>query len=391
MNELDVGILILAAILAMVGYAQGFIVGAASLIGLALGGMVGTRVGHALIEQASTNADAQTWAPLVGLVLGLVITLIGALAMQDLGNQIRVRVHMRGPAALDHLGGAVLLASMGAVLIWFGAAAAIGVPQLRSMRPDILESKLVQQLNAVLPPAGPLLGAIAAYDPFPTFEGGRIVADAPDPQLPRDPEVRAVSARVLRVVGTACGYGVTGSGWVIAPGYVVTNAHVVAGEEDTAVQREGRGELIGADVVHFDFVNDIAILRVHGLDLPPIPIRDDVPQGTAAVVLGYPENRGFTATPARVDKERDVRGDDIYGNGPQERVVTAFRGVVRHGNSGGPVVDGDGRVVATVFAATVGTKVAGGYGVPDEIVTSALSQAQGVAEGYRVRTGACVA
>ena len=390
-NSLDLLIIAVCLALAAIGYAQGFIVGAASLTGLVIGGIVGTRVTQSLLDRGTDNPTASAWAPLIGLGVGVLITIVGAMAMQDLGAQLRGRVQGESMSGLDRLLGAVLLAMVGLVLGWFAAAASIGVPQLRELRPTIVESTLVSKLNTILPDAEPLLGALASYDPFPKFDGGRIETDAPDPTLPKDPEVREASRSVLRVVGSACGYRITGTGWVAAPGYVVTNAHVVAGQEDTGVQLVGKGDALEADVVSFDRINDLAVLRVRDLDLTPLRTVPEVAEGTAAVVLGYPENQGFTPTPARYSDERRVKGEDIYGRGTHERRVSSFRGLIRHGNSGGPVVDDDGRVLSTVFAATVGERVAGGYGLPNDLVAAALRRAATVPADKRVLTGACVA
>ncbi len=391
MNTLDLLIIVVCLALAAIGYAQGFIVGAASLIGLVIGGIVGTRVTHALLERGTDNPAASAWAPLIGLAVGVLITIIGAMAMQDLGAQLRGRVHGEALTGVDRLLGAILLGVVGLLLGWFAAAASFGLPQLRSLRPQIVTSTVVSKLNEVLPDAQPLLGAIASYDPFPRFDGGSITTDAPDPLLPRDAEVRDASRSVVRVVGTACGYRITGSGWVAAPGFIVTNAHVVAGQDDTGVQLAGQGDPIDADVVSFDQINDLAVLRVRDLDLTPLRPLLEVREGTAAVVLGYPENQGFTPTPARLSDERRVKGEDIYGRGEHERRVSSFRGLIRHGNSGGPVVDGDGRVLSTVFAASVGEKVAGGYGIPNDLVSAAVERAQQVPSDKRVLTGTCVA
>jgi len=388
-NTLDLLIIAVVFALALLGYAQGFIIGAASLIGLGIGGVVGTRVSHAILDRGS-DASSATWAPIIGLVIGLLITLIGAMAMQDLAAELRVRVATYENEVVDHVLGAVLLGIVGLVLAWFAATAAIGVPQLRSLRPQLVDSSIISKLNSTLPPAGPLLGAIASYDPFPTFDGGRITAAPPDVNLPRDLEVREAAKSVVRIVGTACGYQVTGSGWVASDGYVITNAHVVAGESDTGVEVRGGGEAIDADIVAFDEVNDLAVLRVSNLGLAALGTIGEPKPETAAVVLGFPENRGFTATPARFSDSREVRGKDVYGRKEVIRDIASFRGVVRHGNSGGPLVDEDGKVLATVFASTVGEKIRGGYGIPNSIVLKALAIAKKVPQGYGVRTGRCV-
>jgi S1-C subfamily serine protease len=188
------------------------------------------------------------------------------------------------------------------------------------------------------------------------------------------------------MLGTACGLGVEGSGWVAKPGVVVTNAHVVAGEEDTTVQVRGEGPRHDAQAIWFDSKNDIALLRVPGIagQVPPLSIHATAKPGTSAAILGFPENGPFDVQPARLGPTSAVRTEDAYGRGPITRRITSLRGLVRSGNSGGPVVDGRGRVLTTIFAASVGRGQRTGFGVPDTVVQSALGQA-----GGQVGTGPC--
>jgi S1-C subfamily serine protease len=152
---------------------------------------------------------------------------------------------------------------------------------------------------------------------------------------------------------------------------VVTNAHVVAGEDDTTVETRSGGAL-DASAVHYEPRNDLAILRVPGLGLPALRLAPQVPKGAPAAVLGYPEGGPLTISPARVGRTGEVISQDAYGRGPVQRQMTPFRGEVRSGNSGGPVVDARGQVLTTVFAAEMGHGPPGGLGVPDEIVRHAL-------------------
>jgi S1-C subfamily serine protease len=192
---------------------------------------------------------------------------------------------------------------------------------------------------------------------------------------------------VVRVFGTACGLGVEGSGWVAAPGLVVTNAHVVAGEGDTQIQIDGIGPGHEARALVFDPHNDIAILGVPGLTLRPLPIDGKPALGIAAAILGYPLDGAFDAEPGRLGQTETVDTQDAYGQGHVLRTITALRGKVRPGNSGGPMVDGRGRVVATVFAALTGTPRAGGFAVPNTLVRAALRRAE--ARSQPVSTGHC--
>lgn len=382
MHVIDIALLGLLAFMGVMGMLQGFIVAALSIVGLALGAVLGTRIAPLVLEGSSSSA----YTPLVGLVLGLVLATMLTASLQDLGLWLRGRMYGEQSLALDRLLGGVLAALIGCMLVWICAAVVMTVPQLRNARTYVVQSRVVAQLNGVMPPSGPLLNSIVRYDPFPAFRGPTILINEPSGDTPRDPQVRAAARSVVRVVGEACGLTVTGSGWAVAPGRVVTNAHVVAGEHATAVQVGGRGREIPARVVAFDSNNDVAVLDVPGLDLRPLQIATAVSAGTSAAVLGYPENGAFDVEPARLGEQQSVRSQDIYGRGPIERPVSSFRGLVRHGNSGGPIVDGDGRVLTTVFAAALGSSVRGGYGVPNDVVVAAV---RGASE-RPLDTGACV-
>jgi S1-C subfamily serine protease len=168
---------------------------------------------------------------------------------------------------------------------------------------------------------------------------------------------------------------------VAAPGLVVTNAHVVAGEDDTTVTTQG-GASFEATPVHYDPENDLAVLRVDA-DLPALPVVPEPQSGASAAVLGYPENGPYSVAPARLGETRETIGEDSYGQGPVRRPIASLRGTVRSGNSGGPIVDTRGRVLGTVFAATT-TGAPGGFAVPNEVVESALGEA-----GSSVDTGPC--
>jgi S1-C subfamily serine protease len=183
------------------------------------------------------------------------------------------------------------------------------------------------------------------------------------------------------VLGTACGLGIEGSGWVAAPELVVTAAHVVAGEDDTSVTTV-RGFSLGAAAVVFDPHDDIAVLRVPGLDASPLRLVD-ARAGTPVAIVGYPLNGPLNAAAGRIGATATVLAQDAYGQGPTRRVVTSLAGRVEHGNSGGPAVDASGAVQSTVFAAR--SAGYGGYGVPASVVRRDLERA-----GGPVSTGPCV-
>jgi S1-C subfamily serine protease len=202
--------------------------------------------------------------------------------------------------------------------------------------------------------------------------------------------VKAASRSVVRVLGTACGLAIEGSGWVAAPDTVVTNAHVVAGEQDTTVEVGGRSPSLPARAIAFDPTDDVAVLSVPDLGLSSLRLVSAPPSGRAGAILGYPENGPFEVRSARIGRTQTVLTDDAYGHGPVHRLLTPLRGMVRPGNSGGPLVDTDGRVLTTLFAGTVGGGPPGGYGVANSTVAHVLAEARSrAADGGQVSTEGC--
>jgi S1-C subfamily serine protease len=283
---------------------------------------------------------------------------------------------------LDAAGGAVLLAALGLGLAWLFGAVALNTPGAKDLRQAVQRSAILRALNDTFPPSGGLLNILNRIDPRVAISGPSPGVGPPDSRLAQDPEVAGSEDSVVKVLGTACGLGVEGSGWVAAPDLVVTNAHVIAGEEDTTVTPSG-GSAQDAIPVHFDSTNDLALLRVGSLDSPPLRLEGDPAAGTPGAVVGFPENGSFTISPARLGATGTVISQDAYGRGPVSRRMTALRGEIRSGNSGGPMVDGAGDVLTTVFAATTEGRPSG-YGVPNEIVREALSDSTG-----EVDTGPC--
>jgi S1-C subfamily serine protease len=369
----------LVLLLALFGWAQGFISGVLAFVGLALGAWIGTRIGPLILSEGSRSP----WAPAFGLLGALIVgSLLGGL-FEAFGMPVRrALAAMPGFGAADGALGAVLVAVAGLGVVWILGALAVQSGSYR-MRQEVQRSAILQQLNTILPPSGPLLNSLRGLDPFPRIDGPEARVAPPRAGIARDPDVQEAAASVVKVLGTACGLGIEGSGWVARDGLVVTNAHVVAGQRDTRVLPGGREPGQPARAVHFDPRNDLAILRVAGMDERPLPLADDIEAGTSAAILGFPLNGPFDVRAGRLGVTRRVRSSDAYGRGPVEHSMTALRGLVRSGNSGGPMVDGRGRVVTTIFAATTNGQ-RGGYGVPNSVVSRALSRVRGP-----VSTGSC--
>jgi len=288
-------------------------------------------------------------------------------AILGLIASLAIRGVRRGPLA--GLLSFCVYAALTLALVWILAAAAVRSPATGELRSEVRRSLIVRELNRLLPPPGPVLEAIDRVDPLPRIGGPTGPVAPPDAAIASDPDVRGASRSVLRVLGTACGLGIEGSGWVAAPGLVVTNAHVVAGEDDTTASTVDGATLDAAPVL-YDPDNDLALLRIDAA-LPALEIAADPRPGAGGAVLGYPENGPYTLSPARLGETSTAIGEDSYGNGPIDRSIAFLRGSVRSGNSGGPLVDSRGRVMATVFAATTSGPL-GGFAIPNPVVRRAL-------------------
>ena len=383
MSTLDWVILGFTFLLAFYGYLQGFLVGALSLIGFAVGAFLGTRVAPLLLH----GGDHSHYAPLFGLVGALLVGGVCASGLEGIGGRVRARVRLPGFRAVDGLLGAALTACVALGIAWIVGAVALTDSTSSPLSHDLRSSEILRALDRVFPPSGPVLNALTRLDPAPVVHGPAADVPAPTGQILGAPGTRAAAGSVVKVYGMACGLGVEGSGWVAAPGLVVTNAHVVAGENDTQIQIRGVGPGLDVRVVDFNTHDDIAVLRVPGLRLPALAMASAPRAGDAAAILGYPLDGGFSARAGRLGQTEVVDTQDAYGQGHVTRAIAALRGTVKPGNSGGPLVDDRGQVLATVFAAITGTSRPGGFAVPNELVHTALAQAQ--AQRAPVSTGHC--
>jgi S1-C subfamily serine protease len=368
--------LVFVALTALLGFKKGLIASALSLAGIILGAFLGARLAPHLLNEGSTSP----WTPLAALAgaafAAVILETIGTLA----GQTLRGSLPSPPLRTIDSVGGFVLGGAAGLALIWVLGASALLVPGQTSFRRAAQKSEVLQQLYDAVPPAK-FMRLLARVDPFPAIAGPATPVRPPDPRLLRSPAVRAAAPSVVRVLGTACGLRVTGSGWVARRDVVVTAAHVVAGEKDTHVQTSS-GRRLRAHAVAFDSRNDIAVLRVPGLGLRALPLSQPH-AGHAVAIIGYPENGPLSAVPGRLGPTTEVLSEDAYGRGPVPRTITSIRGEVRHGNSGGPTVDAKGAVETTLFAARLGSD--GGFGVPTGVVRNVLGRAASGA----VSTGDC--
>jgi uncharacterized membrane protein required for colicin V production len=376
MTLADLVILALVALMALQGFARGFIVGAMALVGFIGGAFIGSRVGPLLLSRGAHSP----YAALFSLGGAVILGGLAATIFEGVARRVRRFIWVPGLRIVDGMLGAILTAVIGLGMAWITGAVLLQTSsQLNlppSFRHSIASSLILRNLNRALPPSGPILNALGRIDPLVNTTGA--VADVPVPNG-RIVHVRGVgtaSRSVVKITGTACGFGIEGSGWVAGPGLVVTNAHVVAGESDTVVQLRGRGRPLRAQVLVFDAHDDIAILRVPGLSAPALSLASRPVIGEAAAILGFPLNGGFALQPARLGATQRTRTTNAYGN-PAVRLISSLRGLVQSGNSGGPLVDAVGTVIGTVFAQITNApaREPSGLAVPDAIVRRELRRA----------------
>ena len=367
LNAADWVAIAIVLLSAVAGLRRGLVLSAFSLVGLVAGAYIGARLARHLLHSGSGSS----WTPflvLVGAVLGALLLQFAALVA---GSFIRGGIRFTPLRLLDSAGGLLLGGALGIAIVWVGASAALLSPGQTGFRQEVEGSAIVKQLDSALPPRT-LLDLLERIDPLLSIAGPKAPSLPPGKGIVRDAAVRGDTTRIVKILGTACGVGVEGSGWIAGPNLVVTAAHVVAGENNTLVRVPGLLLPLLAVVVVLDVHNDVAVLRVSGVDLAPLRFADPRP-GAAAAILGYPLDGALTATPARIGRTATVLTQDALGNGPVARTITAVAGRVEHGDSGGPAVDAHGRVESMIFAARLGS--ASGYGVPPSIIRSDLARA----------------
>lgn len=389
MNVLDWVLVAVAAVYALSGYWQGFVAGAFATAGLLIGGFFGVW----LAPVALGNAAPSLWISLGALLIVILSASLGQAVLQWAGARIRDRITWQPVRAVDAVGGAALSAAAVLVVAWVLGVAVSG-SRLAGITPAVRSSAVLAQVDRVLP-----LQATEALHRFnnvvgTTFFPRYLEPFAPehivavpegDPATLNDPDVRAAEESTFKVHGAnQCGRGVEGSGFLYAPGRVMTNAHVVAGVESPEV--EIGGDRVSARVVLYDPDLDVAVLALDTRGLPYLEFESTVQPKESVAVLGFPQDGPYDVQSGRIRAEQRLSSPDIYGEGKVLRQVLSMRVLVRPGNSGGPVVNTDGDVVGLVFAASVTDKQTGYALTADQVAESASI---GVTASRRVDTGDC--
>jgi S1-C subfamily serine protease len=391
---IDVILIVLLVWQFVSGWQRGFLGTLLSLLGLVGGAAVAIGILPALPTDRGPLADPAVRA-LFTLALLITLTSIGYRLGVLLARRLRPAEPLSGAtSALGGLLGGLLAVAVTAVLVWSLGVSARGTDS--PIASAVGRSTVLRSIDQVVPDRttrlfAPLERALDQQG-FPrVFEGLGVERirgiEAPDQGVAADPRVRAASESVLKITATSrrCGSADEGSGWVAADGLVVTNAHVVAGAEALRVE-DRSGRAWEGSVVRFDPRRDVAVVRVDGLPLAPIPQGGQLDRGDSSVVAGYPWDGPLTLGAARVREVLTARGADIYGSPGVAREMYAVRGTVVPGNSGGPLLTPSGAVVGVVFAKSTDHPDTG-YVLTNDEIAPVLAGA-GAAEP--VATGACV-
>ncbi len=356
MNWLDLVLLVSAVSFGFSGYRQGFVAGVLAFTGFLAGGVVGLLVAPTLVSSLEPGLGQSILA--VGIVL--FAASVGQVLLGWLGALVRNRITWQPARAVDSgLGAAVSVLAM-LVVAWFLASALRPGP-LPTLSREIGDSKVVAAVDQVMPE-----GARTLFSSFrrvlddttlpPVFSGlspERIrKVPPPDGTITGNAAVRRAAQSVVEVSGTAedCSRTLDGSGFVVSPQHVLTNAHVVAGVDAPQVRVGGKGPRYDARVVVFDSHRDLAVLYVPDLRAPVLPFDGSASTGDDAVVAGYPGGGPFRLVAARVRDEINATGPDIYHRSEVTRDVYSLYADVEPGNSGGPLLTTKGDVYGVIFA-----------------------------------------
>ncbi|WP_330476052.1 MarP family serine protease [Terrabacter sp. C0L_2] len=393
---LDIALVLLLLAYGYSGYRSGLIQSVFSLVGFFAFAMLGVWQLPELLARWQSVADDDRTRVLVLLLGVVVLGWIGQYLGSLLGSRIRRRMGQTSLRHVDSVLGAVVVTLAASLIIWFigGALRTAGSPALSKA---MAESKVLQVVNSVVPEeTGQVFASFRGFlssQGFPQVFGGLApepitpVQD-PDPSVARSQAIRSAGRSVVKVTtqSQSCQRGQEGTGWVLSPGRIVTNAHVVAGADEVRVQ--GGDQVLRARVVVFDSRRDLAVLSVPGLLLPPLPLGGELKRGDSAAVPGYPLDGPYRVVSARVRAQLDARGLDIYGRERVVREIYSLAATVQPGNSGGPLLDTNGQVVGVIFAKSLEDDSTG-YALTLAEAKPVLDEA--AAAGAEVDTGACVA
>ncbi len=393
MNWVDVLVLVLALLAGTSGARQGMVTAAASFIGVLAGAVIGVRIAPSLIE----GYESPEVRVALGVSIVIVLVAMGETLGVLLGRSVQRRMDAEALRRVDSFLGAVVQGIAALVVAWLVALPLTKSSAYTGLTGAVRDSSVLRVVDTVMPDVlrelpselTKLLDVSGFPDVLAPFSTTPITdVGTPDPVLLNSPVVRQARPSVLKVRGRArsCSRALEGTAFVIAPQRVITNAHVVAGTDRVQVETTDGGAL-EATVVSYDPSTDVAVLKVPGLRAPVLQLAaKPATSGLSGLVLGYPLDGPYTASAARVRDRINLRGPDIYNASTVVRNVYTVRAVVRSGNSGGPLLDGNGQVLGLVFGAAVDNDETGFVLADDEIADDI---AAAPSRNAAVPTGTC--
>jgi S1-C subfamily serine protease len=389
---LDIAVLAVAFVAAISGWRSGALGSLLSFVGVLLGAVAGVLLAPHLVAQISAPR-AKLFAALF-LILALVV--VGEVAGVVLGRAVRGAIRSDSVRFFDSLVGMALQLVVVLTAAWLLATPLTQSKDQPALASAVRGSRVLAQVNDMAPTwlktvprrLSALLNTSGLPAVLEPFSRTPVVAVAtPDAALAGNPVVAATQASVVKVhaIAPSCQKVLEGSGFVLSPDRVMTNAHVVAGADTVTVAVNGNP--YDATVVAYDPSVDIAILAAPNLPAQPLAFADEPAKtGTDALVMGYPGGGDFQATPARVRETIQLSGPDIYRNATVTREVYTVRATVEQGNSGGPMIDLNGRVLGVVFGAAVDDNDTG-FVLTAKEVSGQLAK---IGDTQAVPTGTCV-
>ncbi|GAA4711418.1 MarP family serine protease [Pedococcus ginsenosidimutans] len=395
---LDLLLIVLFISYAVTGYRQGLVVSVMSLAGFLAGGALAMWLLPLAVSSWSDLENAPLLRTVVLIAGVFILASAGQAIAVAVGGRLRSRLRIKPAQVFDAGLGAVAVVLSAAVLVWFIAGALRGGAPAPIAK-AIGESRVLRVIDGFVPPGTSRLFAgfreVLDREGFPRvfngLEAERIVPVAPpDQSVAQTAGVREAAASVIKITGvaTSCNRGQEGSGWVVSPGRVVTNAHVVAGMQTATLRVHGTGRSYTGRVVLFDTRRDLAVLSVPDLPAQPLRQGQDLQRGDSGVVAGFPLDGPYRLDAARVREVIQAHGSDIYGRPGTSREVYSLYAQVRPGNSGGPLLSTDGRVVGVIFAKSL-DDASTGYALTMNEARPVLAAA--ASASTPVDTGPCVA
>ncbi len=357
---LDLILIVLVVAFGVAGYRQGFIIGVLSFAGFIGGGAIGAAFGPRVARSITVNP---AWQAVAAIVVVFLAAMIGQLLASGVGVAVRSRLTWRPATVVDAVGGAGVSAIAVLLIAWLIGSAVAYAPFPVISR-QVNSSAVLRVIDRLMPPSASVMfsefRSLLASGPYAQVFGalgaeGALAVSPPSPAVLNSAGLAAARASIVKVEGIApsCSHKIEGSGFVYAPGHVLTNAHVVAGVTQGQEVFTTGNVTLPARVVLYDPHLDIAVLDVPGLNAPRLRFAGPAAVSADAIVAGYPLDGPFDAVPARIGGTERATSPDIYQSAQVTREIYSVRANVRPGNSGGPLLSPLGTVDGVVFAAAI--------------------------------------